>query len=89
MARGVEAVLAQCGVTHATVQAFTRLRARLLTLTLTLTLSLSLSRTLTLALALALIVQVFTAEPPPAALAPCGPAAPWTSSSSITLAVDE
>ena len=87
MARGVEAVLAQCGVTHATVQAFTRVRARLLTLTLSLTLSLS--RTLTLALALALIVQVFTAEPPPAALAPCGPAAPWTSSSSITLAVDE
>ena len=87
MARGVEAVLAQCGVTHATVQAFTRVRARLRTLTLTLTLSLS--RTLTLALALALIVQVFTAEPPPAALAPCGPAAPWTSSSSITLAVDE
>ena len=87
MARGVEAVLAQCGVTHATVQAFTRVRARLLTLTLTLTLSLS--RTLALALALALIVQVFTAEPPPAALAPCGPAAPWTSSSSITLAVDE
>ena len=85
MARGVEAVLAQCGVTHATVQAFTRVRARLLTLTLTLTLPL----TLTLALALALIVQVFTAEPPPAALAPCGPAAPWTSSSSITLAVDE
>ena len=76
MARGVEAVLAQCGVTHATVQAFTRVRARLLTLTLSLTLSLS--RTLTLALALALIVQVFTAEPPPAALAPCGPAAPWT-----------
>ena len=87
MARGVEAVLAQCGVTHATVQAFTRVRARLLTLTLTLTLTLS--RTLALALALALIVQVFTAEPPPAALAPCGPAAPWTSSSSITLAVDE
>jgi len=87
VARGVEAVLAQCGVTHATVQAFTRVRARLLTLTLSLTLSLS--RTLTLALALALIVQVFTAEPPPAALAPCGPAAPWTSSSSITLAVDE
>ena len=87
MARGVEAVLAQCGVTHATVQAFSRVRARLLTLTLTLTLSLS--RTLTLALALALIVQVFTAEPPPAALAPCGPAAPWTSGSSITLAVDE
>ena len=88
MARGVlEAVLAQCGVTHATVQAFTRVRARLRTLTLTLTLSLS--RTLALALALALIVQVFTAEPPPAALAPCGPAAPWTSSSSITLAVDE
>ena len=87
MARGVEAVLAQCGVTHATVQAFTRVRVRLLTLTLTLTLTLS--RTLTLALALALIVQVFTAEPPPAALAPCGPAAPWTSSSSITLAVDE
>ena len=85
MARGVEAVLAQCGVTHATVQAFSRVRARLLTLTLTLTLS----RTLTLALALALIVQVFTAEPPPAALAPCGPAAPWTSGSSITLAVDE
>ena len=87
MARGVEAVLAQCGVTHATVQAFSRVRARLLTLTLTLTLSLS--RALTLALALALIVQVFTAEPPPAALAPCGPAAPWTSGSSITLAVDE
>ena len=87
MARGVEAVLAQCGVTHATVQAFTRVRARLLTLILSLTLSLS--RTLTLALALALIVQVFTAEPPPAALAPCGPAAPWTSGSSITLAVDE
>ena len=87
MARGVEAVLAQCGVTHATVQAFSRVRARLLTLTLTLTLSLS--RTLTLVLALALIVQVFTAEPPPAALAPCGPAAPWTSGSSITLAVDE
>ena len=87
MARGVEAVLAQCGVTHATVQAFSRVRARLLTLTLTL--ALSLSRALTLALALALIVQVFTAEPPPAALAPCGPAAPWTSGSSITLAVDE
>ena len=87
MARGVEAVLAQCGVTHATVQAFSRVRARLLTLTLSLTLSLS--RTLTLALALALIVQVFTAEPPPAALAPCGPVAPWTSGSSITLAVDE
>ena len=40
VARGVEAVLGQWGVSHATV-------------------------------------QVFTAEPPLAALAPCGPAAPW------------
>ena len=40
VARGVEAVLGQWGVSHATV-------------------------------------QVFTAEPLPAALAPCGPAAPW------------